>query len=566
VDTLKHQRRLIDAFVLIGLSVYIGSICLDSYSPYSFIFRDGSFYAQTNRSIAESFSLRQEGFQPSSWYDGSLPWYRELDDAWSNVSIGADGEWYPKHSYLMPLFSTPFFIVFGPAGLLLFNCLVLVLGLFSGYKLASAFSKPASAAVAVLVIAFSPVVTFLAYSYSHDVFCAALVAIGCALLAFNRPLAGGVLLGLSLYAKVTNIVVVAPMCLALTWGDRRSLFRTLVACSVPLAGYGLANLIMYGHPLTTSYHRILTVSDGLQYITSYGDAFNTPLSEGLDRFFSTSHQGELVQIAAVPFFGFAGALFLLRRAPAVAIGLTAALAGFLYTFAMYRYSGARFFMPWLVLSPIPMSAAFDSFGSIGVGLFDRWFGWMNRYTGRLATFFVGTASVALVASFWIFQATAPASRSMSGDVEHLSVTLGGRPCDYFNMTHYKWECSHLEPGGDYFVGRSLGDQCSFSGRTMLWAPPNPGRYTRTVKWVPREKGSRVRVTWGLDPRSRKGPVKFELQIGDSPAVEIVSDGHGRLSHRVLDAPAGPESPVIVTIPPSGRKGLFLCLDVDVLSE
>ena len=164
-----QTRRRLDLIVFLGLALYIGAVCYKAYTPHTFIFRDGSFYAQVNRSIAEGFTLRQEAVQPSSWYDGSLPWYRNIDDAWSNVSVGVNGEWYPKHSYLMPVFSTPLFILFGPPGLLLFNALALVLALFSGYLLAARYAGPTASAVAALMIGTSPLISFLAYSYSHDV-------------------------------------------------------------------------------------------------------------------------------------------------------------------------------------------------------------------------------------------------------------------------------------------------------------------------------------------------------------------------------------------------------------
>jgi len=559
-----QTRRRLDLIVFLGLALYIGAVCYKAYTPHTFIFRDGSFYAQVNRSIAEGFTLRQEAVQPSSWYDGSLPWYRNIDDAWSNVSVGVNGEWYPKHSYLMPVFSTPLFILFGPPGLLLFNALALVLALFSGYLLAARYAGPTASAVAALMIGTSPLISFLAYSYSHDVFCAALLAGGCALLAGRRWALGGLLLGLSVYAKVTVILIALPMGLALIGLNRRALWLTALWASIPLAVYAMLNMLMYGHPLTTSYHRILTARDGIQHIVSYGTAFDTPLAQGYERFFSHSHEGELVESAIIPFYGYWGAVLLLRRTPGMALGLGVSFAAFILAYAQYRYGGARFFMPWLAVGVLPLAALLSFASGLVTSLSQRWGGWMNatmrRWSGALALVVVAVITVVL----WI-----PGGRSepgsLSDDVEGLSVVLDGRPCDYFNMAHSKWECSHLDPGGAYFVGIPLGRQCAFAKRPMVWAPPNPSRKTRTISWRPDVDGSGLRVTWGLDPRSRKGSLRFRVRVGDRPPVEFETSGHGHLSQRVFeDLPVEPGTPVEVTIDPAGRKGLFLCLDIDIL--
>lgn len=564
MSTDLQTRRRLDLIVFLGLVLYLGAVCYKAYSPHSFIFRDGSFYAQVNRSIAQDLTLRQETVQPASWYDGSLPWYRNIDDAWSNVSVGTDGEWYPKHSYLMPVFSTPLFVLFGPSGLLLFNCIALTLALFSGYLLAARITPPLASAVAVLMIGTSPLIPYLAYNYSHDVFCAALLTGGCALLAGRRWALGGLLLGLSVYAKVTVLLIALPMGLALTGLNRRAIGLTVLWAAIPLAVYALLNTLMYGNPLTTSYHRILTARDGIQTVVSYGTAFDTPFAQGYERFFSHSHEGEVVESAIIPFYGYAGAVLLLRRAPRLALGLMVSFAAFILAFAQYRYGGARFFMPWIAVGVLPLAVVLDTVSGFVTRGAHRWCGWMNgtlrKWSGALALAIAAMVTVAL----WIPRDQSD-TRSLSGHVEKLDVVLDGRPCDYFNMAHYKWECSHLDPGGAYFVGNSLGHQCAFAGRPMVWAPPNPTRKTRTITWRPGLEGKGLRVSWGLDRRSRKGLARFKVRVGEGPPVTFETSGHGKLDHRVMeDLIVGPETPVEVTIDPAGRKGLYLCLDIDIL--
>jgi hypothetical protein len=557
---LPGSRR-IDAIVLVGLAVWIGFLCIREYRPYTFIFRDGSFYAQTNRSIAQDFTLRQEAFQPVSWYDGRLPWYQEVDDAWSNVSVGADGEWYPKHSYLLPVFSTPFYVLFGLPGLLAFNGLAMILALFAGYRLASRFARPEAAAVAMFGLVGTPLVPYLAYCYSHDVFYAALVTGGCACLAWKRPLAGGFLLGLAVYAKVTNLIIAVPMAVGLTWRDWKSLGKAAAAGTVPLLVYAMANTVMYGGPLTTSYDRILTVHRGQPVVESLRDAFTTPLLTGLKRFFDRSQEGEVAQLALLPILAYAGAVPLLRRAPAVAIALLVSIAAFFFVFAKFQFGGARFVMPWLAMAVLPLAAILELAGDGWAALAGR----LQRVASVRKWILPVSAGIFAVAviGVWGFRAGLPARAALSSDVERLVVTLDGNACDYFNLTHLKWECSHLDRGGDYFVGTPLQDECAFAGRPMIWLPPDPGGKVRAVEWSPRQPASKVRLSWGLDRRSPAASVPISVEVGGSEVVRLSPNRPGVLDSRDVEVPSGP---IRIVIPPVSRKDLFLCLDIEALQD
>ena len=98
--------------IVIPAVVLAVTLCVvGKYKPHSFIVRDASFYATTTRGLVTTFSLDQRKLQPESWYTGSHPSYKNLDLAWSNISVGIDGTWYPKHSIVMPLGSSAFSIL-----------------------------------------------------------------------------------------------------------------------------------------------------------------------------------------------------------------------------------------------------------------------------------------------------------------------------------------------------------------------------------------------------------------------------------------------------------------------
>ncbi len=533
--------------VLCGLAILVGSTCLRSYQPYTFLFRDGSFYAQTNRSIAAGLTLRQEDFQPRSWYDGSLPWYRNLDDAWSNVSVGTRGEWYPKHSYLMPLFSTPFFVLLGEDGLLLFNALAMVVALFSGYRLARRWSGPQAAAVAVFLVAGSPLVPYLSYAYSHDVFYAALVAGGAQALASARPAWAGTLFGLSIVAKVTNCLVVVPIALALTPWHRRSVGRLLFFMAIPVSAFAIANWAMYGSPLTTSYHRILTVRDGRPLLVSYENAFSTPLAHGLRRFFSDSPEGEVGRMASLPLLAYLGLLVLARRARAVAVALGASLVLFFVVFAKYQYGGARFFMPWLVLSPVPGAALLEAMArALEIARDRTWTRWSARTRRRVAGVCALVAMGAIAGSWWTGR-PGPTG-SLARDVERLEVRLDDIPCDYFNMTHQKWECSGLDRGGRYCAGLAIGQECAGMEPPVLYVPSDPRGRTRVVRWTPTVEGSRLRVVWKWQAAPARENAHWTLRVGEGPPTPMKSRKPDSVIQAEVAGPVGPGLPVTLALP------------------
>jgi len=503
-----EDRLPVRAPLLVGLAIglYLAMLVGPRLAPWTFLFRDGSFYAQTARALERDGTLRQENVQPRSWYDGSLPWYRNVDDAWSNVSVGARGEWYPKHSYLAPLLALPFQWAFGPWGLLLFNLATLWIGLFLGYRLAAAISGEVPAIAALGLVLASPLVNWIAYAFSHDVLCGALVALAVWSMASKRLVAAGLAAGLALVAKPTNALLLVPLLLA--WfpgGGLRGLLRTALGAAVPLAAYGIANGWMYGAPWTTSYHRILTVRNGAPEIVSYGNAFDLPLGQGLRRFFQASAEGEVWPMAFPAVLAWLGIPWLARRHWRQALGLAAALAGFVLVFGKYRYGGARFFLPWLVLAPIPGAALLAGLTRSLESARDA----VRRRAGGLPRAWVlGLGLMLLAAALggarWYRTRGLPApGTTLSSSLERLEVRLGDVPCDYFNLAHRRWECSGLDRSADRFTGSPAGTECQdwWDGQA-IYLPPGPKGHARRVDWRPSSSGSGLRVRWG---RTGRGP-------------------------------------------------------------
>jgi hypothetical protein len=561
-DTDRSRRA--SAIVLLGIFLYLGGIVATRWQPHTFLFRDGSFYAQTNRSIAEGATLRQEAVQPKSWYDGSLPWLRTVDDAWSNLSMGQDGEWFPKHSYLMPVASTPLYLIFGPAGLLLFNVLAMGLGFFAAYRLGARAVGELPATVAVFGVMTSPIVPHLAYAYSHDVFYGALVAGGAATLVAGRHRTAGLLMGLAVFAKATNIVLVVPMALLLFRGDRRAFLRMTVAGAIPLAVYAVANWAMYGAPWIAGYNRILIVKNGVQEVVSYSDAFDTGLVPGLLRYFQPSAEGEVWQMAAVAVIAFAGLVPLAFASWRLAAALAVGASLFAVVFALYHYGGGRFALPLVMLAVVPGAALVDA---LARGLRALGDGWDAILRARRAAWVLGIligAPVIGIGAAWVVQGSGGHSgATMAADVERLVVTSDEAPCDYFNMSRQKWECSGIDRDDPFFTGSALGAQCAFADHPVLRVPPGTAKRTRALLWRPSTGGNRLVLSFGLDTGSRGGPIRFTVLVAGVPTFEGTASVVGKMERAEVTVPIGPGLPVVVRVQPTTADGA-LCLDATVL--
>ncbi|MBP7125437.1 hypothetical protein KBD49_03615 [Myxococcota bacterium] len=546
----------------IAIALYLALLVGPRLDPWTFLFRDGSFYAQTARALEQEGTLRQETVQPRSWYDGSLPWYRNVDDAWSNVSVGADGEWYPKHSYLAPLIALPFQWALGPWGLLVFNLAALFVGLFLGYRLAAITTGEFPALAALGLVLASPLVPWIAYAFSHDVLCGSLVAIAAWSMATGRMVPSGLATGLALVAKPTNAVLLVPLLLAWFPGGRiGGLLRFAAGSLLPLAAYGIANWRMYGAPWTTSYHRILTVRNGVPEIVSYGQAFDFPLARGIRRFFQPSPEGEVWPMAFPAVLAWLGVPFLARRHWRLALGLAAAFAGFVLTFGKYRYGGARFFLPMLVLAPVPGAAMVDA----AARFLDGAAGVIRRRAGALPRGWIpvlGLVSLALLAGAirWVrTRGIPPEGTTLASSVERLEVRLGDVPCDYFNLAHRRWECSGLDRSADRFTGSPAGTECEdwWDGQAV-YLPPGPKGHDRRIDWRPSTAGSGFRMRWG---RTERGP-PLEVRVlvqGREAWRRVLEEGSARGEG---DVAMSWESGTTFTIEvgPAGAPGA-VCLDL-----
>jgi hypothetical protein len=525
-----------------------------AYEPYTFLHGDSSFYATVNRSLLDGH-LDQHQHQPMSWYDQHLGWNDEMDAGWSNIALGRNGAYYPKHPLLLPLLGTPFFAVFGYNGLLALNVLLHVAALWLAFRIAVRWCRPEAAALVVLTLAMSPLYTRVAYSYSNDILYTVLAIAGIERFLAGRMRLSGLLFGLALFSKPTSVVLALPMGAWLLWKrDWRAIRDLTVGAAPPVLAFLLLNLWMFGNPLVTPYNRILVRHGGQQTLFDIADKFHRPWRQGLLDIFAAPYEG-LLENCPAAFVGLLGLPFLVRASPLMAGTLVASMLGFFWLYVPFEYTYARFFLPWATLLAVPLALGVDRLTVAVERLRELLAILPRKYT------------LALVMSVLLLAAAVGLGRRHDSHAWHASRAItqakvernpgpNAVPCDYFNPAQQKWECATYEPEGWQRWGLALGDQCRFpdQSRGWLWLHPAPNA-TKRIGWTGLPNG-RLVLRYALTPASRSAGLQFRVQAG-AETQEITVPDVGVVHELVLAAPAGT---LAVEVPRQAGDWRQLCVD------
>ena len=333
--------------MVLGAVVFLLA-CMEAataYVPSTWIQRDGRFYTNVNVTLVENGNVDQSEWA-ASWYERDLGWNRNLDAAWSNVSLGRNGERVPKHPILMPLLSTPLFWALGLDGLLLFNLLCFGLAGAGAFAFARRYASPGSAAFAAGAFLLATGVRTHVYDYHVDVLLLAAWLAGLAAVHAKRGVLAGVLVAVAVMLKPTTILLV-PAAALLARPDRRTLGWAVLAGTLALGAWGVKNWIVFGRPWWAGYNRMLVVEDG-QAALARLDAFTVPLREGLTNLWAGPYG--LRHRMPLALVGVGGLVLLARRRPWAALAVLATVGAVVLLFAKYLWYGDRFLWPALALA------------------------------------------------------------------------------------------------------------------------------------------------------------------------------------------------------------------------
>ena len=508
------------------------------FTPDKWLNKDGTFYYLTLRTLVDHHTLAQDNTQPRSWYEQELRWNHTLNADWSDVAVGRDGHWYPKHPILLPLVTVPLWYAFDAYGALILNLLCLALLPLLAYRIALKMAPWGAALAAAALFGSSAFLTEQAYGYSNDLFYGVLV-----LLAFERafsekPISSGFWFSLAVFAKATNAILLIP--LALVWllkKDIRGVIRFAVGAAPGILLFAGLNWWMYGAPWHTGYNHILVRQNGVQGFHDHAQDFDWAHWWQWVKARLVAPNGSntfnMWDRAAFWFLAAPGALVALVRAPKIAIPLLLAIVMPIALLAPFQFFRVEFLngqvglsvafiatllVPW-VKAPKPEPARVSKV---------RW----DRLGPVIAIL------VLLVASGIRMALPKP------GDffVKHLAdakVTLGPVPCDYFNWQGQRWECSNFDRGqDDLMTGLSLNGLPQFGGQPFasVSLAPHPMRAPRRIAYdMPLSQ--KLEVRYGLrDGTQPRGHEQLNLLVNGQP-TELPLSPPGVIATQTIDTSA-----------------------------
>lgn len=553
---LQAQERPLAGWTIAlvaAMAIFVVPHVVDRFTPNTWLVGDGGFYLNMQKTLTRHGTLNQESMHPHSWYEGD----REVSDAFSNISLGKNGEWWPKHSYLMPVVALPFYWMFGPTGTLVFNVAVILMLVSLSYRLARCFTSDGAAAGAALLVGVAGPMMEYSYNFSNDAFYSCLLMAGLVATAERRVLLGGLFFGFALWSKVTSVLL-GPAFAILLLRDGfkpKDLLRFTAASMVGVTGLLVSNWLMFGAPWITSYERVLVVKDGALTVASHTKLFGTPFYEGLEELLLGDKEGLLNRFPVLVFsvLGLLGMLWTRGRRAAGAAGLITMtiLIGF---YAKFDYYEIRFLLPLFGIAPLGIAPLLS--GLAGARLPAR----ITRPPVRWVA--MGAAIVAILA---LRASLGDDDARLSNRLETARVFIGDRHCDYFNNMRWAWECPRDRSDLEY-VGTNAAHTPTFNGREVPGLICLSGHNTRASRRLvfPAAPGhDRLILTYGLDDRSR-APAKVELAVHvagravyDATVTTPGVQYYQSLDLRAIDVT---DPDIVLTISTNSRRRARFCID------
>jgi len=339
------KERALAWTVVAGLILGVSGLHVTwRYKPYTFLIGDCPYYAQTALSVL---------------FDGDLNLRNQLrggiETHQRQISLGARGEWYPKHPILMPLLTIPLVPLLGTNAFLVFNVMVLALFGVALYELGRIAAGPAASIFGALGMIFGSFIIVYDYNYSPDLFACLFLALAVHETLRERAVTAGFLAGLATFARTSHLFLL-PFTLAyVAWKRRaRGAVLFIAAAALPLLAQAGLNFRMFGSPFVSPYMRILTLESGRPAILSHVGDFDLPIWEGIRGQLLDPQKG-LVFTAPVLFLAAPGFVGWLRRRRDHALLCLVMAASLFLLFSSYRWwptshQGNRFLMPVLALS------------------------------------------------------------------------------------------------------------------------------------------------------------------------------------------------------------------------
>ena len=287
------------------------------------------------------------------------------------LALGTNGL-VPKHPILMPLISIPFYFLFGDTGLLLFNAINCVLLHTFIFKINRLFFDQLISLITSVIYASATLFLDYSYNYSPDIFSTLLVISGLYYVLINRFYLGAFLLGLSVFAKLTNFPLVAAILLYsifVIMSNHKVMFKKSITISITMMTFifgilplAYTNHFLFGSPFITGYQRTAIAGPTQDEIvtSNHVSKFNQPLFINSIRMLFDRHQGA-IPTNLIVLLAFIGGISMRRKDIDKRIILIAAICLIQFImFAKYDEWHTSHFSNRFLMTTIALSSIFTS--------------------------------------------------------------------------------------------------------------------------------------------------------------------------------------------------------------
>jgi len=349
--------------VLLCLGFYVQTIAVRlPHEPY--MKGDSPYYANIVISILYDFDLDQRNQSDPSIFENPKPW-TNIGMYDSNIARGSRGEWYPKHTLVLPFLSLPFYAAWGGFGLLIFNLLVLLALIVAIRRVAALYASAGASGIAAVLIGITPLFHHFAYSYSADILAALLLVCAVGAVLTKRGLWAGILMGLAVWTKLPNAIgLLLAGVMLIVMRDWKTCLHYCAGCAASLGVFAAFNWYQFGAPWITSYSRVWVIKHGQPQIGDHLASFAYPFFGGLRLQLADQVHG-LVPTAGASLIAVLGYGRLYKKSrPAFALILLFSVLTFLfyckYDFITGSDYSNRFLMPLVALSAVPLACLLDA--------------------------------------------------------------------------------------------------------------------------------------------------------------------------------------------------------------
>ncbi len=260
-DGSVNAPALVTAFVLIVSGIGVLGHYMGTYLPVN----PDHQVAETAKSIWETGSLERKEFREI--YDLQLEKSRQNpgESYWQDIfALGRNDKLYPLRGVLLSYLGAPFYGLFGGFGFWVLNQLLMFAVLFALFRIARTLISAKMALLMCSLIAVGTEILKFSFTFSYDLFAAALLVVGLDLLR-TSPFAGAMLATLSIETRPTNLLYLPFVLLA--WypyyaHKRNALLKVLASFALGALAVGLLNWKLWGSPLTSGYQRLIFFESG----------------------------------------------------------------------------------------------------------------------------------------------------------------------------------------------------------------------------------------------------------------------------------------------------------------